>query len=134
MSNRIMSFEQAVAAYFRASESTRNASLQPNDSLSELRNEIWYLCNINGPIAQVTVAGEVIFPDCVGTCNEALTNEQLERQDFVDNKIHRCLEELAGEPIEWDISLIGAVRDAISGEFDSRGIVNEDAFYPSCES
>jgi len=62
-----------------------------------------------------------------------LTEQQIERQDFVDNTIHRCFEELAGEPIEWDISLIGLVRDAVSEQFESRGIMNEDAFYPSCE-
>jgi len=64
---------------------------------------------------------------------EPLTERQIERQDFVDNTIHRCLEELAGEPIQWDISLIGAVRDVVSEEFKSRGVMNEEAFYPCCE-
>ncbi len=63
-----------------------------------------------------------------------LTEQQRERQDFVDNTIHHCLQELAGQPLERDISLIGVVRDAISEEFNSCGIVNEDAFYPRMDS
>ncbi len=55
---------------------------------------------------------------------------QLERQDFVDNAIHALLEELADMVIQWDVSLLGAVRDIISDEFESRGIMTEADFYP----
>lgn len=48
--------------------------------------------------------------------DQTLTQEQLDRQDFVDNNILLLLNELppfkVGE-IEHDIELIGKVRDAI---------------------
>lgn len=65
---------------------------------------------------------------------EPLTERQIERQDLVDSTIHRCLEELAGKPIQWDISLIGAVRDVVGEEFRSRGVMNEKEFYPCFEA
>ncbi|WP_013627334.1 hypothetical protein [Rubinisphaera brasiliensis] len=64
---------------------------------------------------------------------DALTEQQLERQDFVDNTIHYCLEELAGEPLEREFTLIGVVRDVVTEEFESRGIVSEARFYPCIE-
>ena len=52
-----------------------------------------------------------------------LTDEQIERQDHVDNAIHALLVDLAERDVEWDISLIGAVRDRINDEFSERGIM-----------
>ncbi len=62
-----------------------------------------------------------------------LTNEQLQRQDKVDNAIHNLFQELLGNPIgdplPWDIEKISRVRDAIQDAFD---MTDEQrfAFYP----
>jgi hypothetical protein len=58
----------------------------------------------------------------------------LERQVCVDRAINTLLTELADFDVEWDISLIGAVRDCIATEFQSRGIMAEMDFYPFLES
>ncbi len=43
-----------------------------------------------------------------------LTSEQIARQDEVDNAIMQLLSDLAGRELpEWNIALIGKVRDAI---------------------
>lgn len=63
-----------------------------------------------------------------------LTDDQLERQEYVDSAIYTVLAELAGFDVEWDISLIGAVRDCISTEFQKRRIMDEMDFYPVVES
>lgn len=59
-----------------------------------------------------------------------LTSRQLDCQDEVYNAIHTLLEELAGKKLPHDISLIGAVRDVISDEFEERGIMDAMDFYP----
>lgn len=61
---------------------------------------------------------------------EKLTDEQIKRQDAVGDAIHALLEELGGKELDWDSSLIGAVRDCISEEFAVRGIMSEMDFYP----
>ncbi|MCO6454371.1 MAG: hypothetical protein J5I93_03565 [Pirellulaceae bacterium] len=48
-----------------------------------------------------------------------LTDDQLARQEDVDGAIHNLLSELAGKNLEWDISLVGAVRRTINDEFES---------------
>jgi len=60
-----------------------------------------------------------------------LTDDQIERQDYVDQAIYNLLGEVAGKEIEWDMALIGAVRDCIGDEFEARGIVAWKDFYPS---
>jgi hypothetical protein len=62
-----------------------------------------------------------------------LTDDQLRRQEDVDQAIWIRLAELAEKPIEWDIELIGAVRDAIGREFEQRGIMSPMDFYPHYE-
>lgn len=62
-----------------------------------------------------------------------LTDEQIARQDFVDESIHSLLEELAGKELEHDGELLGAVRDVISVEFARRGIMTEFEFDPFIE-
>ena len=61
-----------------------------------------------------------------------MTEDQvMERQDSVDNAIHRLLSELAHRPLAWDMSLIGDVRDCIEVAFEKRGIMTTEEFYPS---
>ena len=61
-----------------------------------------------------------------------LTSAQLERQDIVDSQIFELLQELvpSGLVLEWDIELIGEVRDVIQDEFVKRGWCTEQEFYP----
>jgi hypothetical protein len=49
---------------------------------------------------------------------EEMTDEQLERQDFVDNSIFSLIQEInpTTREISWDIEMIGNVRDVIVDE------------------
>lgn len=64
-----------------------------------------------------------------------LTEQQIERQDFVDNAIFDLISELipSDKKIEWDIEAIGAVRDAIQLQLVERGFCTEQEFYPYIE-
>ncbi len=61
------------------------------------------------------------------------TEDQIKRQDFVDNQIYDLAKRLipsAGE-IEWDIEMIGDIRDTIQHWLvDKYKIVEELEFYP----
>lgn len=62
-----------------------------------------------------------------------LTKQQIERQDFVDNQIFELIQKLipTSKKPEWDIEMIGAVRDAIGTQIiDRKKIVKEKQFYP----
>ena len=61
-----------------------------------------------------------------------LTAKQIERQDFVDNKIMTLLQEVnpTSQSLQWDIEIIGEIRDIISDYFSSKGICSEEDFYP----
>lgn len=56
-----------------------------------------------------------------------LTKQEIERQDFVDNRIFELIQELLPVPniIDWDIEIIGSVRETIRKEFVNRGMVDE---------
>jgi len=61
------------------------------------------------------------------------TVEQLHRQDFVDNEIYDLVKRLipSSKGIEWDIEMIGDIRDTISYWLvDKYKIVDEFEFYP----
>ena len=62
-----------------------------------------------------------------------LTEEQIRRQDFVDNEIYQLIQGVnpTDRNIEWDIEMIGEVRDAIRHWIVERmEITNERSFYP----
>lgn len=50
-------------------------------------------------------------------------------QDDVDNAIFELLENLAGKSLNWNIELIGNVRDSIIGELAERDLLDENSFY-----
>jgi hypothetical protein len=64
-----------------------------------------------------------------------LTDQQISRQDFVDNAIHDLINELipSDKEMEWDIEVIGEVRDVIQAMLVGRGICTEQEFYPYIE-
>jgi len=62
-----------------------------------------------------------------------LSDDQLKRQDFVDNGIYDLVKRLipSTKEIEWNIEMIGDVRDAIQHWLvDQYKIVDELEFYP----
>lgn len=64
---------------------------------------------------------------------EKLTEDQIKRQDFVDNEIYDLVRRLipSTKGIEWDIEMIGDIRDTIQHWFvDRYKIVDELEFYP----
>lgn len=67
---------------------------------------------------------------------DELTDEQIERQDRVDNVIHLLLIDLgAHSEIPWNIELIGIVRDAVQEVVCNRlKLMTEMEFYPYVET
>ena len=64
---------------------------------------------------------------------KTLTKRQIERQDFVDNKIFGFLQEFLppSKEMKWDIEAIGAVRDAIQEQIvDKQKVMSAGKFYP----
>jgi len=67
-----------------------------------------------------------------------LTEQQIKRQDFVDNAIFELINELfpSDKEVEWDIEAIGEIRDAIQSQLVTR---SQDVFElrhrprPTCE-
>ena len=61
-----------------------------------------------------------------------LTAKQIERQDFVDNEIQALLNSVnpTNNKLQWDIEVIAEIRDVISAYFSSKGICQEEDFYP----
>lgn len=64
-----------------------------------------------------------------------LTVQQIERQDFVDNAIFELTNELipSEKKMEWDIQIIGEIRDAIQSQLVEKGFCTEQEFYPYIE-
>ncbi len=62
-----------------------------------------------------------------------LTNEQIKRQDFVDNRIFELIQELNSTQtqIDWDIEMIGEVRDCVQNWLTEKAQIDELSFYPS---
>ena len=61
------------------------------------------------------------------------TEDQIKRQDFVDNQIYDLVKRLtpSKREIEWDIEMIGDIRDTIQHWLvDRYKIVDELEFYP----
>ena len=61
-----------------------------------------------------------------------LTEQQIDRQDFVDNAIFNLINELVPSDNEmgWDIEAIGEIRDAIQSQLVTKGFCSEQEFYP----
>lgn len=64
-----------------------------------------------------------------------LTKKEIERQDFVDNKIFELINALVpcGKTVDWDIGFIADIRERIRIEFEERKIADEIEFYPYLE-
>ena len=61
------------------------------------------------------------------------SEDQIKRQDFVDNQIYDLVKRLipSTREIEWDIEMIADIRDTIQHWLvDRYKIVNELEFYP----
>ena len=63
---------------------------------------------------------------------ELTDEQQIERQDFVDNRIFALLNELSpnGKSLDWNIEAIGRVRDAVAQVFKENLLFCEQDFYP----
>ena len=67
---------------------------------------------------------------------QELTDKEIERQDYVDNRVYELLNDLlsAGKTLHWDIGIIGAVRDAVQIQITARKLMSEAEFYPYIEN
>jgi hypothetical protein len=64
---------------------------------------------------------------------QGFTEDQIKRQDFVDNQIYDLVKRLnpSRSEIKWDIEMIGDIRDTIQHWLvDQYKIVHELEFYP----
>jgi len=64
---------------------------------------------------------------------EKFTEDQIKRQDFVDNQIYDLVKQLipSTREIEWNIEMIGDIRDTIQHWLvDRYRLVDEIEFYP----
>ena len=63
---------------------------------------------------------------------DEMTDEQLERQDFVDNAIFSLIQDInpTAEAISWDIEMIGNIRDVIVEELQKKSGITEFEIYP----
>lgn len=60
-----------------------------------------------------------------------LTASEIGRQDAVDNAILEMLHRVTGGEIEWDIELMGGIRDAVQEVVvDKLHLMSEEEFYP----
>ena len=62
-----------------------------------------------------------------------LTDKQIDRQDFVDNAVYQLIQKVNPTDIfiEWDIEVIGEIRDVIKERIVERmKITDEQKFYP----
>lgn len=62
-----------------------------------------------------------------------LTNEQIERQDSVDSSIFELVQLLnpSNREIEWNIEMIGEIRDCIEEWLvEHLRVTSREAFYP----
>ena len=68
-----------------------------------------------------------------GTDMQNLSDDQIRRQDFVDNQIYDLVKRLnpSRRELEWNIEMIGDIRDTIQHWLvDQYKIVDELEFYP----
>ena len=62
---------------------------------------------------------------------DEFTQQETDRQDYVDNVIQHTLDRLAGTAIDWNIEYIGEIRDAIQSIIvDELKLMTEQEFYP----
>lgn len=61
-----------------------------------------------------------------------LTERQIKRQDFVDNQIFELIQSILppSKKMEWDIEIIGTVRDVIREQVCDKFSISEMRFYP----
>ena len=61
-----------------------------------------------------------------------MTDEQLKRQDFVDNAIFSLIQEInpTSQTISWDIEMIGNIRDTLVQELEKKLGISEFEIYP----
>jgi len=67
---------------------------------------------------------------------QELSERQTARQDYVDNAIYKLIKKVnpTNKKVEWDIELIGELRDKIREYFvENRIIADEQQFYPFLE-
>lgn len=68
---------------------------------------------------------------------QELTNDQIERLDFIHNKIYRLVREVTPmehrRKIEWDMEVIGEVSDVIEDYLVSKKICTAMEFAPYVE-
>lgn len=64
---------------------------------------------------------------------KTLSDNQIQRQDFVDNAIYELLRKInpSEQEIKWNIEVLGEIRDLIQIWFVERlAITDEMTFYP----
>jgi len=63
---------------------------------------------------------------------DEMTDEQLRRQDLVDNAVFCLIQNTnpTNKPIPWDIEMIGNIRDALVNELEKKLGISKFEIYP----
>jgi hypothetical protein len=63
---------------------------------------------------------------------DEMTDEQLRRQDWVDNAVFCLIQSTnpTSKPIDWDIEMIGNIRDTLVEELEKKLGISEFKIYP----
>ena len=61
-----------------------------------------------------------------------MSDEQIKRQDFVDNAIFELIQRInpTERQISWDIEMIGNIRDSLVSELQNKLGISEFDIYP----
>lgn len=64
--------------------------------------------------------------------SDEMTDEQLRRQDLVDNAVFYLIQKTnpTNKPIPWDIEMIGNIRDELVHELGKKLDISEFEIYP----
>ena len=89
----------------------QNWVVEQNLSYGEMAD--WNLV-FEGLALKYGLKDELIANGIIGEIEEIkLTDEQIERQDFVDGQIFKMIENVLGSNIDWDINPITEIRDIV---------------------
>ncbi len=73
------------------------------------------------PVTIMTEDGELSLYEIDGWCWDevegGLTQAQIDRHDFVDNTIHEMIETLLGREVEWNMEVLGDIRQIVEEHY-----------------
>lgn len=63
----------------------------------------------------------------------SLSNAEIDRLDFLHNRIHEMVEDVVGKELVWDMELIGEISDVVEDYVVKNNIMTAQEFAPYVE-